>query len=316
MFSKLSPVIRTILALLAFAIAIIGLFTSVYLAQYVQSDMESVEIGSALAKLKRESEIAKYRGVPTRLVQASLDKNEFDTLYLSTANAIAMQEPDGFSAAMRDLESHWLTGQPYDEKLLSLRRAGSDLFAARARRRRFESDRLLESIVSTRTNLRSEPDSSRLQNRLKILEETRSILISEYSGDDKRAIELNRDNYRAYYDLARFYQDRHTPYDNYVAIRNFERVAELMRGKVEKDADFVRAILNLAILYYLIGDEPKARCYASETIEKYYARKSEDLDYLFGYNSDGLLNEPEFIDANNHVNPKGVRDHPDCGVLK
>ena len=143
-----------------------------------------------------------------------------------------------------------------------------------------------------------------------------AILNSEYSADDKQAIELNRDNFRALYDLARFFQDKHTRYDDYISIRNFERVADLMRGKVEKDADFVRAILNLAILYYAVGNESKARCYAAETIEKYHARSNEDLIYLFAQDSHGLFNEPEFIDTNNHVNPGRETSHPDCGLIK
>jgi len=296
------------------AILVIGMafFTSAFVVQRDQNDIGIVDLGLARTRLLREVEIGKNRAFRARVPRPALDERERSDLYTRGSHAIAVQDIDGLSAVILDLDTEDAKMAASDEQMRSFKATGSDLFAARARRRRFEADRVLDDLVATESALESIPSSPILREQLKIMTEARTILLSEYSADAKRAIGLNPDNARALYDVARFYQDRHTRFDDLAAIGYFERAESQMRGKMEKDADFVRTILNLAILYFGVGNIEKAGCYASETIEKYKARSDDDLVYLFGTEPNGRLNEPEFVEVNSAVNPDRVSKHPDC----
>ncbi len=312
MMTRRCLLIKRMMSMLAFLVISVGLFASAYMSQRERTNIRIVELVTTRNKLVREVEIEKNRSVPIRLPQPSISPDERSALLICASNALAMQDPDGFEAAIMDLEGSDPKPMSFVERMKSLKLQGADLFATRARKRRFEAERLLADFVSIKAEPELQPSSSTIQEKLLLMDEIRTILLSEYSADTKYAIELNKNNARATYDLARFYQDKHTRFDNFVAIQYLERTESNLGGKDEKNADFVRALLNLATLYYAVGDVSRARCYAAETIEKYKARSDQDLVDLFDVNASGNLNEPSFIEVNNQVNPERSSFHRDC----
>ena len=304
--------VKAFVSIVAILVIGAGFLSAAYILRLEEPDSREAELKVAHTRLVREIEIAGKRQVPIRLSEPILMQEDRSILSLSANNAIAIQDLDGFQAVITDLNAGDARPSVPNETLRSIKVAGSDLIAARARKRRFETDRLMDETNSTRVELAARPNSSNLVRRLEMIVEMREILVAEYFADLRRSIELDRANARAFYDLARFYQDRRTRPDDLNAIRYFERAEGLMRGKMEKDADFVRAILNLTVLHHAVGNITKAKCYAAETIEKYNARSDTDVDYLFGVDENGNLNEPEFIKANDLLNPQRSAQHPDC----
>ena len=106
-----------------------------------------------------------------------------------------------------------------------------------------------EQIKTLNEELQKTPNNQEKIKQKNMLIKTVNLLLEEFPGDAERAIKLDDNNAKAYYDLARFFQDRALGDDKKLAIANFEKVADIMKGKLEKDADYLRANLNLAVLY-------------------------------------------------------------------
>ena len=283
------------------------------------------QVKSGLAKLiaeqqyeqvSTESNYAKKHSAFLQLSGAPENESDRQNFFKMGENAIILQDAEALDTITRKLES--FGGGSNDEKarLEKFKTKASELYAVKARSKRFEISKINSKIDDIdRENQESRNDADKNEEKI-WLEKTKAILLNEYPEDAERAVELNPDNFRAIYDLARFIQDKIFAYDKRIAIKHFEKVVELGNGKFEKDADYQRANLNLTVLYFQIGNWAKAKCYSSQTIEKFLARGTDDYDYLFGKTPGGNLNEPEFFEAVEKVNPEREMSHDDCAKFQ
>ena len=251
-----------------------------------------------------------------RLAFFNLDgaaENSAAVLFSMAENAILLQDAEALETIARRLETLTPKDKTDDRaRVENLKKKASEFYSVRARSRRYELHQIntrLERLPATAV----ETDETAERGWL---EKTRAVLLEEYPKDAERAVELDGENFRAIYDLTRFLQDKTGGYDKRVVIRNFEKVVALGNGRFEKDADYLRANLNLTVLYYQIGDWARAKCYSSQTMEKYLARGADDYEYLFSKTADGNWEEPEFIEAVEKVNPNRETAHEICGEIR
>ena len=230
-------------------------------------------------------------------------------------NATTLEDPEGIEAVLKELKNLPSAGTVGLADIKTLETRGSELFASRARQRRFDSHQLLLKVDEIEGRLQSDLDSVHLRPFREALNDTRAMLLREFPTDAQRSLYLNPDNARAIYDLCRFMQDKIGSYDRQVVIRNFEHIIELRKGDSEKDGDFLNANINLTVLNYEIGNEAKARCYSAQTIKVHLARGQSDYDYLRGTQSNGEPNEPEFRAVTLKLNPNWDMTHQDCSLI-
>jgi hypothetical protein len=233
-------------------------------------------------------------------------------------NAALLPDAEALATIARKLET--LIGgagkAEVKKQVESFKIQASELYAVRARSKRFETHQINSKIAEINRQLQASPRNAEKAEERDWLEKTRAVLQDEYPRDAERAIELNPENFRALYDLARFWQARPGDYDKRIVIKNYEKVVALGNGKFEKDADYLRANLNLTVLYYHIGDWAKAKCYSSQTMEKYLARGKDDYEYLFSKTPEGSPEEPEFVEAVEKVNPDREMKQENCAEIK
>lgn len=312
--SNLKP-IRISIAITAFFLILISTGGYVFVVRKIpEQSLETVIMASTFQQLAKEVDLSEKRKNSVQILvidNSDEKKREFERI---ANNALAFMDPDGIESVLSELGN--LNTDLRSDTFDKLRYSASELFSDRARKRRFESHQLMQMIDKIESQLTSDSTASDLKIQRDILAKTRAILLTEYPNDTQRAIALNPDNARAIYDLSRFMQDKIGSYDRGVVIRNFERVIELRWGKTEKDGDFLNANINLTVLSYETGNEAKAKCYSGQTLEKHLARSQSDYEYLFGFQPDGRINEPEFRLVTNKVNPTWDLDHPKCLLIR
>ncbi len=270
---------------------------------------ESRILGSKLKRLDHETFLAESRRCAIQMPATGSTVNREMEFEVLATHALDFMDPEGMESILEEALELGINGS---EKFGKLRASASNLLAERARKRRFDSHQLMLKIQEIDSRLATNPWNSDLQQQKDILVKTRAILLTEYPRDTQRALVLNSNNARAIYDLCRFMQDKIGSYDRRIVIKNFERVIELRSGSGEKDGDFLNANINLTVLSADIGNDSKARCYSAQTLEKHLARSRADYEYLFGSQPDGRINEPEFREVTNRVNPTWSMEHSDC----
>jgi len=266
-------------------------------------------------RITTESNFVKQRTAFFNLDRVLLTESDTKTLFSMAKNALILQDPEGLEVIAKRLKSLNSLNNVEKSTIEMFQIKASELLSTRARVKRFEAHRIAAAIQKIEVELDSNPKKPDQKTELEILQKTYNLLLEEFPKDAEKASELDNNNARALYDLARFMQDKPGLYDKRVAIKNFEKVVELLTHKAEKDADFLRANLNLAVLYFEIGNEPKARCYSSQTIKKSIAKNQDEYNYLLGKQENGQFNEPEFMKVIEKLNPKTEMVHPDCRKL-
>jgi hypothetical protein len=290
------------------ALTTVYLFTqkpAVASPERLKSEEDFKQIAAETSFLKKRTAFLSLTGVFSR-------ENDKEVLFKVGDNAVDLQDPEGLEAIIKTVESLSLTAPEDRRRLETLKATAAEFLAVRVRKDRFKADNTAEQIKTLDSELQNTPDNQEkilLRNNLIRIED---VLSEKFPGDAGRAIRLDPNNPKAYYDLARFFQDRRIGDDNKLAAENFEQVIRILEGRMEKDADYLRANLNLSLLYYSLGNIEKSKCYAAKTIEKYRAKSREDDEYLFGVDEEGNLNEPEFIDLLNKINPRHETSHGDC----
>lgn len=297
------------------AILVVLFSTSIYILfvrKLPGQSLETATVASNFHRLEKEVDVSGNRRDSIELpVLGDPYENKLQIQGI-TNNALAFMDPEGIESILSEYSNSKFRSDLRSNDFEKLRITASDLFSERARKRRFESHQIMQKIAEIESRLNSDATDSDLKVQKDYLGKTRAILLTEYPKDTLKAIELNPNNARAIYDLCRFMQDKIGSYDRQVVIRNFERIIELRWGKTEKDGDFLNANINLTVLNYEVGNEAKARCYSAQTIEKHLARSRDDYDYMFGFQPDGRINEPEFRIVTNKVNPTWALNHPNC----
>jgi len=296
-------------SLLVIAASVVGY--AAFVGRMPTPDAENTVLESNLKRLESETFTAKERRGAV-LVPGASSAAETEKL---ASNALTFADPESMEAVLREASSNGFKRNPGVQWIEKLGTTASNELAARARKRRFESHQFLQKINEIDARLAIDPTNRDLQQKKDLFVRTRAILLAEYPSDTQRALAINPDNARAIYDLCRFMQDKVGSYDRQVIIRNFERLIEIRHGQSEKDGDFLNANINLTVLSYEIGNLKKARCYSAQTLEKHLARSQSDYDYMFGSQPDGRINEPEFRDVTNKVNPAWSMEHEDCSQI-
>lgn len=249
-----------------------------------------------------------------RFAGAGMSKLPEDGQKIRLENAIALADPDTLVLALRGLGS-----EDAAEKAADIRerasRVASDLFAERARKRRFECDQLNTELRRIDQEMAKEPTSDILSQKQQV-QQRRNLLLAKYPIDAQNAVNLNPKNARALYDLFRYMQDRPGSYNPQEMIDILERVVKYGRTNFDKDADFLRANLNLAVTYAQVRNDAAARCYSAQTLEGYLARSKSYYEYLIGKQPDGSWNEPEFMNLTMRLNPSLSTKHEKCSSLK
>lgn len=156
--------------------------------------------------------------------------------------------------------------------------------------------------------------SNNINNQTTLLSESKQFADKSLSNDES--------NIRATYQLGAIVRDT----DTAEAIKRFEKVIELLKDKSERNNNelFQKANLNLTWLYKKLSDSSKiqsekdknlnkAKCYSAQTIEIFEIIRQ--YEYLFGKDK-GKLNEENFVNASNSVNPNKSNVHSNCLDIK
>ncbi|MFZ1700682.1 MAG: hypothetical protein WBO10_00970 [Pyrinomonadaceae bacterium] len=311
LYSGKENVIRIVLGLLGLAFfcaaSILLVFSTTFLVRLASVKTLDVDrrIGSLTVGLESESKRFAGPGM-SKLPEAGQN--------VRLENAIVLADADTIVLALRGLSSEDQGGKSAEIRERASRVA-SDLFAERARKRRFECDQLNTELRRIDQDIAKEPTPDILSQKQR-LQQRRNLLLAKYPIDAQNAVDLNPQNARALYDLFRYMQDRPGSYNPREMIDILERVVKYGRNKFDKDADFLRANLNLAVTHAQARNDTAALCYSAQTLEGYLARSKNYYEYLIGKQPDGSWNEPEFMDLTLRLNPSLSRTHEDCSSLK
>ncbi|MGH9947614.1 MAG: hypothetical protein ACRD6X_10460 [Pyrinomonadaceae bacterium] len=277
-----------------------------------QAGLDKITAETRHVQILKEVEATNNRTLFFKNAVVLADFADTQNLFTMAENAVTLHDPEGLESVALKLETFDTDNPDRKVRIENFKVKASDLFAKRARSRRYEVDKIDSKLLEIKSEIQSDPSNFDKTVEKNWLEKSRVALLDIYPRDAERAIFLVHDNFRAFYDLACYLQDKVGGSEKKDAIKYFEKVIEIGTKKYEKDADFLRANLNLTVLYFQIGNSVKAKCYSSQTMEKYLARNQDDLEYLLGHQLDGRWNEPEFIEALEAVNPNHDIMHDIC----